>query len=77
MKIAFLNLCHCEPEIVARVAKKLTQNEDFDMFVHVDAKQDIAPFERALENIKRVTLLKNRVKVYWGGITLLKLPFKC
>lgn len=67
MKIAFLNLCHCEPEIVARVAKKLTQNEDFDMFVHVDAKQDIAPFERALENIKRVTLLKNRVKVYWGG----------
>lgn len=67
MRIAFLNLCHCEPEIVARTAAKLTRQEDFDMYVHVDAKQDIAPFEEALKGIPRVFMTKKRHKVYWGG----------
>ena len=48
MRIAFLNLCHCEPEIVARVAGKLTEHPDFDMYIHVDAKADSQPFEALL-----------------------------
>ena len=67
MKIAFLNLCHCEPEIVARVANKLTQNKDFDMYVHVDAKQDVIQFSSLLRDNKQVFFLEERYKVYWGG----------
>lgn len=67
MKVAFLNLCHCEPEIVARVARKLTKNENFDMYVHVDAKQDITPFQEKMQGISRVYWVKRRHKVYWGG----------
>ena len=33
MRIAFLNLCHCEPEIVARVAGKLTEHPDLILWI--------------------------------------------
>lgn len=67
MRIAFLNLCHTDPEMVARVANKLTKHPDFDMYIHVDAKSDIEPFQRLLQNNKQVFFLKERHKVYWGG----------
>lgn len=72
MKIAFLNLCHCEPEIVARVAKKLCAEPDFDMYVHVDAKQNIEPFKKALDGIRGVYFTPNRYKVYWGGYNAIR-----
>ena len=67
MRIAFLNLCHTDPAIVERVANKLTKDPDFDMYIHVDAKSDIAPFEERLKDNSQVHFLKNRYKVYWGG----------
>lgn len=67
MRIAFLNLCHCDPALVARVAGRLTAHPDFDMYVHVDAKSDIAPFNEALSGSARTYLLDGRHKVYWGG----------
>jgi len=72
MKIAFLNLCHTEPAIVKRVAAKLTEHEDFDMYVHVDAKSDIQPFESALSGAVRVYFTDERVKVYWGGFNAIR-----
>ena len=50
MKVAFLNLCHCDPMIVERVARKLTASPAFDMYIHVDAKQDEVPFRKRLNN---------------------------
>ena len=67
MRIAYLNLCHCDPVLVARAAKKLTADEHFDMYVHVDLKTELAPFEEALREINRVFLIEKRYKVYWGG----------
>lgn len=67
MRIAFLNLCHTDPEIVARVANKLTANPNFDMYIHVDAKSDIEPFRELLKDNKQVYFLEKRQKVYWGG----------
>lgn len=67
VKIAFLNLCHTDPQIVARVADKLTKNPNFDMYVHVDAKTDGKPFKELLKNNKQVYFLEKRHKVYWGG----------
>lgn len=67
MRIAFLNLCHTDAPIVARAADKLTQNPNFDMYIHVDAKSDILPFIQLLKDNKQVHFLDNRQKVYWGG----------
>jgi hypothetical protein len=67
MRIAFLNLCHTEPKIVERVANKLTKNPNFDMYIHIDAKQDETPFRQLLNDNRQVYFIKNRQKVYWGG----------
>lgn len=76
MRIAFLNLCHCEPEIVARVAGKLTEHPDFDMYIHVDAKADSQPFEALLKGNKQVHFIKDRVKVYWGGYHAIEATYR-
>lgn len=62
-----MELCHSDPAVVERVADRLTENENFDIYVHLDAKVDIAPFEAALSRISRVFFIRNRKKVYWGG----------
>ena len=67
MRIAFLNLCHTDPVLVARCAKRLCADQDFDMYIHVDAKQDIEPFKEATAGIERAHYTSNRHKVYWGG----------
>jgi len=67
MKIAFLNLCHCDPDVVARVSKKLTANPNFDMYIHVDTKTLIEPFVRVVGISDQVFFIKNRKRVYWGG----------
>ena len=72
MNIAFLNLCHTDPDIVARAASKLTQHDDIDMYIHVDLKSDIEPFLTALANIPRVYFIDDRVKLYWGGFNAIK-----
>lgn len=76
MKIAFLNLCHTDPELVARCARRLCADSDFDMYVHVDAKQDIEPFKKALKDIRGVYFTPNRHKVYWGGYNAIHASFE-
>ena len=67
MRIAFLNLCHTDPKLVARCAKRLCSDEDFDMYIHVDAKQNIEPFVKEIKNIPKTYFTDKRYKVYWGG----------
>ena len=66
MRIAYLNLCHTDPQLVARAAGRLLEDPDADMYIHVDAKTDIVPFLEAVHG-DRVHFLKKRRKVYWGG----------
>ena len=67
MRIAFLNLCCSDHALTARAARRLTANPDFDMYIHLDAKTDAAPFEAALRGCSRTVLLDTRRRVYWGG----------
>ena len=67
MKIAFLNLCHCDPDLVARAAGKLGKNENFHMYIHVDQKTSEAPFREKTRDLPNVFFVRNRKKVYWGG----------
>lgn len=76
MKIAFLNLCHCDPEVVERVANKLTKNNNFDMYIHVDGKSDINPFQKRLSGNKQVYFITNRKKVFWGGYNAIEATFE-
>jgi len=72
MKIAFLNLCHTDPELVTRAARKLTEHASLDMFIHVDLKSEIGPFQEALSGLSSVYFTQERVKVYWGGFNAIK-----
>lgn len=66
MVIAYLILCHNDPDFNYRVAKKLTDGNDNVVYVHVDLKSDIEAFSE-LETLKNVHLIKERVNNYWGG----------
>lgn len=76
MRVAFLNLCHCDPDLVARVTNKLTEFEDFDMYIHVDTKTDIIPFKEKLKNNNRAFFVENRKTVYWGGYNAIEATFE-
>ena len=67
MKIAYGILCHTDPNHIGRLAKKLTKNVNSKVFVHVDKKVDITPFENQLLDKKNVYVLSNRVEINWGG----------
>jgi hypothetical protein len=41
----------------------------FRIFLHVDAKQDLANYIANLKNIEKVTLIQNRVEVFRGGFS--------
>ena len=64
--IAYLYICHNNPELLRRVANVLEYNED-SIFVHVDNKVDITPFIQATKNCKNVYFINKRINNYWGG----------
>lgn len=72
MNIAFLNLCHCDPQLVARVTGKLTAHPNLDVYLHIDGKSEIAPFQTALADCPRVYFTANRKDVYWGGFAAIE-----
>jgi len=70
MKIAHLILAHSHPEQLEKVIERLHYLEDL-YYIHIDAKQDIAPFKR-LERFSNVFFIKKRVKVYWGAYSIVQ-----
>jgi len=72
MKIAYLILCHIDPQHIARLARKLVCGTENEVFIHVDLKVDIAPFEEALEGVAGIHFLKKRTNIHWGGIPQLR-----
>lgn len=72
MKIAFLNLCHCDPDLVARAAGKLGKNENFHMYIHVDQKTSEAPFREKTRDLPNVFFVRNRKKFTGEAFTPLR-----
>lgn len=66
LKIAYICLCHIDPEFVARTAKTLRYKED-GFFIHVDNKTDAGPFIAACDGLDNVHFVENRVDNFWGG----------
>jgi len=83
MKLAFLIAAHAHPGLLSRLIQRI-QGPDSPVFVHIDAGQDIAPFEISLHEcgIRDVRFVP-RVHSQWGSfgqvrasLSLLKLALE-
>ncbi|WP_251130820.1 beta-1,6-N-acetylglucosaminyltransferase [Exiguobacterium sp. s157] len=72
MRVSFLILCHTDENHIARLAKKLSEHENFDIYIHLDAKVDIEKFRCQLLNHKSVYFVDERYDVSWGGFSAIK-----
>ncbi|HVI47676.1 MAG TPA: beta-1,6-N-acetylglucosaminyltransferase [Chitinophaga sp.] len=65
MKLAFIILCHKNPQQLCRLLRKL-YHPNIDCYVHLDAKANINEWLEAME-LPQVYFLSNRVSVNWAG----------
>lgn len=70
MKIAYLILAHTDPLQLKRLVTSLYVSDSTFFFIHIDAKQNICPFQTALQNIPNCIFIKKRITVNWGGYSL-------
>lgn len=73
MRIAHLILTHKNPAQLERLLKAL-DHPAFDLYVHLDRKTDIAPFQY-LAKRERVYFIRNRTKIYWAGFGTIQATF--
>lgn len=66
MKIAYIVLTHKDPNLLLRLIKKLTQNKNNYIFIHVDKKIKQEDFSIIKEN-EQVQFIKNNIAVTWAG----------
>ena len=70
VKIAHLILTHANPAQLERLLGRL-HHEDAHVYIHLDLKTDIQPFLHLAED-NQVFFIKNRVKVAWGGFSIVE-----
>ncbi|GAA4911839.1 beta-1,6-N-acetylglucosaminyltransferase [Mucilaginibacter defluvii] len=70
MKLAHLILAHNHAEQLERLVNKLA-HPDADVYVHIDAKVNLRPFE-SLKRFEKVYFITNRVKIYWGAFNMVE-----
>lgn len=70
MKTAHLFLVHNHPQHLYRVIQRMN-HPDFDFYIHLDRKQPIEPFLPLLD-FPNVFFIKKRVKVRWGGYSIVQ-----
>ncbi|MDR1002743.1 MAG: beta-1,6-N-acetylglucosaminyltransferase [Oscillospiraceae bacterium] len=76
MKIAYIILAHTDPAHIARLSKKLTVGTQHEVFLHIDKKADLSPFEQLLKGAERVHFVSPRTKVNWGGFSSVEATVK-
>lgn len=73
-KIAYILLCHKDPDSIIRQAERLTAVGDY-MSIHFDASADAAHFSKirdALRDNPNVTFAAKRIKCGWGEWSLVQ-----
>jgi hypothetical protein len=71
-RIAFILLCHKDPDAIVKQAQRLTATGDY-IAIHFDArakKEDFDRIKTALKNNANVAFAKRRVKCGWGEWSL-------
>ncbi|MBB6003592.1 beta-1,6-N-acetylglucosaminyltransferase [Arcicella rosea] len=69
MRIAHLILAHANPSQIQRLINRLA-HPNADFYIHIDLKTEISPFLSLAS--KQVTLITNRVSVYWGAYSIVQ-----
>lgn len=69
--VVYLILAHGDPELLDRQIHAL-DNEEVRFFVHIDAKSDLNHFKTSALAKDNVTLITDRVKVFWGGFSMVE-----
>ena len=70
MRIAYLILTHTDPQQLKRLVASLYVADSTFFFIHVDAKQDIIPFQAALQDCHDYQFIPKRIAINWGGYSL-------
>ena len=73
-KIAFILLCHKDPEAIIQQAERLTAVGDY-MAIHFDARakpEHFAEIKAALKDNPNVTFSRKRIKCGWGAWSLVQ-----
>ncbi len=73
-KIAFILLCHKDPEAIIKQAQRLTAKDDY-MSIHFDARapqEDYLRIRDALKDNARVTFASRRKRCGWGEWSLVE-----
>lgn len=78
MRIGYLFLCHQDPEMMAKIVRKVTENTDNIAVIHVDAKvNDFESFRKSLEGYSRAVFSTKRFPVFWGGMNVAHATLTC
>jgi len=73
-KIAFILLCHKDPDAIIRQAKQLTAAGDY-LAIHFDARAPQVAFDKIkaeLADVAAVTFARKRIKCGWGEWSLVQ-----
>ncbi|GAB3430121.1 beta-1,6-N-acetylglucosaminyltransferase [Niabella aquatica] len=70
MKICHLILAHKNPQQLKRLTQALAHS-CCHVFLCIDKKTDETPFRTLLSDAPNVFFIKNRVKVHWGGRSII------
>lgn len=70
-RAAVLVIAHHQPEVFAALVDSL-RHPSIDVYVHIDAKADLAPFEAVVPEGDGVTYLRHRLSVNWGGLSVVR-----
>ncbi|BCL36772.1 beta-1,6-N-acetylglucosaminyltransferase [Nostoc sp. MS1] len=70
MNLAYLILAHNNPSHLQKLIKAL-DGADTHFFIHIDAKQDISPFQSKISN-ENISFIKERSIIFWGEFSIVQ-----
>ena len=72
-RVAFMVLCHQQPELVHLLAEKL-HHDNCVTVVHVDKRASVATFQQDTPRTSPVRFVpdNNRVAIHWGGFSMVE-----
>jgi len=71
MKLAHFILAHNKPEQLSRLVNRLA-HPDVYIFIHIDKKADIVPFQQVLAETNNVLFVANRIDIIWGSYRMVE-----
>lgn len=72
MRIAYLILAHARPLQLGRLVQTLQDDDNADIYIHIDRKSHLEPFLRVHPPSQQVFYLSHRIEVNWAGFSIVR-----